>query len=530
MATLGDLWRSALPTAWAAEQPPEAALGREVAWVRVLRARVPALEALDPGDVVLVSPGALAAVAPDAREAAALAEEMAAAGATAVLLVGAGERGPDAAAGRPPAGSASAGPSPDVALAGAAATRGLPVLHVPAADPGALERSLIAWLVNRRAGIERRAAALERSVEQLALAGADLADLVAAVGGFLGRAAVLEGARGDTLAIHAPPEPPAAAAAASRYLAGRSGVALRVPLPISPPGAARRPELARHGETPARGALLLLGDEPVGELERAACDRVAGLLALQLARDAAVARARETARRSEALPADGPPWVVMVARQAGVEEVENGEQREALRAELRLLAPHRRLSLRGDSESLEFRLVAAIDADDPLGLGLAGRVAAFLRRTVAVSQAFDDPSVRPLAEAEARAALEAAAGHGISPAVVRADRIAAYRLLGNLHNLPEGERQARALLAPLLAGRPGRVAERLATLRAVLDHPGLAESAAALGVHRNTVAYRVRRLEAIGRWDLRDPELRLALGVAVRIVQRAQVGGGPGGR
>jgi DNA-binding PucR family transcriptional regulator len=43
--------------------------------------------------------------------------------------------------------------------------------------------------------------------------------------------------------------------------------------------------------------------------------------------------------------------------------------------------------------------------------------------------------------------------------------------------------------------------------------------AAALGVHRNTVAYRIRRIEAVSGWDLRDPELRLALAVAVRIVQ-----------
>jgi DNA-binding PucR family transcriptional regulator len=46
--------------------------------------------------------------------------------------------------------------------------------------------------------------------------------------------------------------------------------------------------------------------------------------------------------------------------------------------------------------------------------------------------------------------------------------------------------------------------------------------ASALGVHRNTVTYRVRRIEELAGWDLRDPELRLALAVAVRIVQSAQ--------
>jgi DNA-binding PucR family transcriptional regulator len=92
-----------------------------------------------------------------------------------------------------------------------------------------------------------------------------------------------------------------------------------------------------------------------------------------------------------------------------------------------------------------------------------------------------------------------------------------------LHDLPDGARQARALLAPILAGRADVRREHLATLRAVLDNPGVAEAAASLGVHRNTVAYRVRRIEEIAGWHLADPELRLALGVAVRLVQEDQV-------
>ena len=37
------------------------------------------------------------------------------------------------------------------------------------------------------------------------------------------------------------------------------------------------------------------------------------LLALELSRDAAVRQARDETRRGEPLPADGPPWVVMLA-------------------------------------------------------------------------------------------------------------------------------------------------------------------------------------------------------------------------
>jgi DNA-binding PucR family transcriptional regulator len=168
---------------------------------------------------------------------------------------------------------------------------------------------------------------------------------------------------------------------------------------------------------------------------------------------------------------------------------------------------------------VDVRVVAAAPADDAAGLVLAGRVGAVLGRPVAVSRPFSAPAGRSTAEADARATLEAAERLPTPPTVARADRLPAYRLVGNLHNLPEGARQARALLAPLMTGRPDVQLERLATLRAVLDEPGLGEAAAALGVHRNTVAYRVRRIEAVTGWSLADPELRFPVALALRLVQ-----------
>jgi hypothetical protein len=329
-------------------------------------------------------------------------------------------------------------------------------------------------------------------------------------------------------------------------------VALRVALPA--PVAAEDGVSPSGVPEPARGSLLLLGDEPATEGERIACERVAALLALELGREVAVARAREEARRGGSLPADGPPWVVLVARQADGEDAPrprgaparvdpradgrarpgpragagppptpSAEGREAVRAELRLLAPSRRLALRGTAESLEYRLVAVADASDPQGLVIADRVARLVRRLVAVSRPFREPADRPQAEAEARATLEAAEAAVGGARVVRADRLPAYRILGGLHDIPDGQRLSRALLGPVLAGSPGAVSARLATLRAVLDAAGPIDAAQALGVHRNTVAYRVRRLEEIGGWDLSDPDLRLALSTALRIVQNAQV-------
>ena len=529
MATLEDLRAAVLPGArWLAAGPdvaPSTATSLDLAWVRLMRARVPAFDALEPGDLAIVPRAALAVVAPDGDSVVALVRGCIDAHIGGIVLVT-----------DPLAPAAGATPATDPTLGQlvtTAAQAGLPVLDAGPTDASAVERSAIGFLVNHRAELERQATILETRLEQVALGGGGPDGLAAAIAGFLGRPIAIEGRRGATLAVHVPPDVPDAGPAVAAYHDRRRAAAARIPLPI--PG-----EPAGNN-----GALVLLGERPASELERVATARIVGLVALELARDEALGRALETARR-EPLPSDGPPWVVIVARQAPAEPIpptENrpvdgarsdrgapaddpaesqrreAQRREALRRDLRSLAPARRLALRGDALSVELRIVAALDGADPAGAGIGGRIAAFLGRLVAVSRPFADAAGRSAAEADARATLEAAEVLASPPPVARADRLPAYRLLGNLHNVPDGTRQARALLAPLLRGRPDVRRERLATLRAVLDEAGLAEAADALGVHRNTVAYRVRRIEEATGWRLADPELRFPLALALRLVQ-----------
>jgi PucR family transcriptional regulator, purine catabolism regulatory protein len=491
MASLRDLVRTILPLArpFGSTQLDPARGEREVTWVRVLKARVPAFDALEAGDLAIIPGPALAVVAPSLTATDELAAALARARVPAVVLVD-GDGGADAVD----------------ALGTSAADAGLTVLRVGREDPVALERSVIGFLVNRRAELDRRAADLEGQLARLALLGRGLDVLAAAIGAFLGRAVVIEGRRGDPIAVHAPNELPGAGAAVTRYLASPGAAALRVAIP------------APADEPGAGGRLVLLGDDPPNELERIAADRIAALLALELARDEAVRQAREETRRGDPLPAEGPPWVVLLARQAAADRPDDIAAREETRAELRLLVSPRRLALRGTSESLELRLVAAAPADDPEGLAISARIASFLDRVVAVSRPFNEPGARPAAEASARATLEAADALDAPPTVARASRLPAYQLLGNVRNLPDGLRQARELLAPVLVGREAVQEERLRTLQAVLEAASLGEAAARLGVHRNTIAYRVGRLEALGGWDLSDPDLRFALSVATRIL------------
>ncbi|MEX2012010.1 MAG: helix-turn-helix domain-containing protein [Chloroflexota bacterium] len=466
----------------------------EIGWVRVMKARVPAFDALEAGDIAIVPGAALRLVAPGAAERDSLVAACSRARVGAVVLLDSDE-------------SETGDRDALDALEAALRVAGLPALRTERADAAALERSIIGFLVNQRAELEHQAAVLEGRLEALALAGTDLDGLVGAVAGFLGRAVALEGPRGSSLAVHAPPGARDAAAAVARYHAQPRAVALRVSLP---------------GSSGPAGSLALLGERPASELERVVSGRIAGLMALELARGDAVRRALDTSRRAETLPAAGPPWVVLVARQR-TPEGDTVEARERTRRDLRLLAPARRMGLRGDADSLELRAVLAVDPADPQALVPAGRVAALLGRSVALSRPFEEATGRPAAEAEARATLEAVEPLEEPPAVARADRLPAYRLLGNLHNLPDGARLARSLLEPLLGGRPDVQREHLATLRAVLEQPGLAEAAHVLGVHRNTVAYRVRRIEALTGWRLSDPELRLPLALALRLVQTGQV-------
>ena len=472
---------------------------RPIAWVRVMRGRVPAFDALEPGDLVIAPGSALAVVAPGAAELDSLVAALAGVPLSGAILAE-GDQGGEGAEALDRA-------------AAALARAGIPSVRVSRPDAAELERSVIGFIVGRGAELERQASLLEAELRRRALEGGGVAALVATVSAFLGRALALEAGRGAPIMVHAPAEAPGAAAEAARYearAAGRAGaVALRVELP-SAAGAA--------------GSLLVLGPEPASELARVTLPRVAGLVALELARDEAVRGAADRARRSEPMPAAGPPWAVILSRQREPGEDDTpaaGDARETARRAIRLLAPARRMNLRGDADSLEIRAVAAGDLGETAAL--AERVGDLLGRPVAVSRPFSNPADRPAAEAEARATLEAALALDRKPRLARADRLAIYRMLGALHKLPDARQLALAVLGPLLDARPDVRRERIETLRAVLGRGGVSEAAASLGVHRNTVAYRLRRIEAATGWQLADPELRLPLAAALEFVQEEQL-------
>ena len=404
MASLRELVQTLLPTAEPLVDARAEAMARTVTWVRLLRTRLPAFDGMDAGDLALIPLTTLRAVAPDEASRREMVEYLADHNATGILVISSDESDAES----------------DAALAhlvAAAAVTRLPSLLVRGAEPAHLERSLIGAVVNRRAELERQAVALERQIAALALDGQGLDALIGALAAFIGRAVALEARGGATLAVVAPAGLPGSAAAAkavSRYLGKHRAEGQRIPLPAVP-GA---PDAERYGdggraedeESPLSdeanerpGSIVLLGDEPVGERDRIACERVAPLLALEIVRVAAELPANAGRGETRTLPVEGPPWVAIAARQPRPHEADV----PALRRELRLLAGPRRFMLRGSNESLEVRIIAVADASDPGAQEIAKRVAKRLGRPVAVSKPFADATARPAAEAEARAALEA---------------------------------------------------------------------------------------------------------------------------
>ncbi|MGW7535811.1 PucR family transcriptional regulator [Amycolatopsis sp. NPDC054798] len=254
---------------------------------------------------------------------------------------------------------------------------------------------------------------------------------------------------------------------------------------------AHRLELERD----ARSRSALLGDllrhdtEPGADLRRRAADagwRLGGWhvgLRIGVPADVdTVSRTQEVVRalRAESIDAvtveHGEGWTGWVT----FEQEPTAERVRALSARLR--AVHR---------SLRRTLDAHLGVGRPHADGL----------TATVAEATD---------AARLAATRPETGH-----FLHVDQLGMAQLLLEWTRTDTFEPAARALLAPLVPA-PG---DLIRTLAAYLDaESSLAETATVLGIHRNTVAARISRIEQLLQVDLSRPDERLALHLAARAV------------
>jgi purine catabolism regulator len=94
--------------------------------------------------------------------------------------------------------------------------------------------------------------------------------------------------------------------------------------------------------------------------------------------------------------------------------------------------------------------------------------------------------------------------------------LSVYRLLFQLEHSPDLIAFQEEMAGPLLAFEGGN--ELIHTLEAYFEHHGnLSQTAEALHIHRNTLIYRMERIEAITNLDLDKPDNRLALQLSLHI-------------
>ena len=125
----------------------------------------------------------------------------------------------------------------------------------------------------------------------------------------------------------------------------------------------------------------------------------------------------------------------------------------------------------------------------------------------------------PRSRRAAEQALRVRAQRGGHARVVHIRHVRAHAVLLDLLDLASehpGLREGR--LGDLLAADPEHAAQHRETLRAYLDCSGnIAKAAERLGVHPNTLRYRVRRVVELSRLDLDDPDERLITELQLRM-------------
>ena len=541
--TIADVWRGALPqgTKLCAGQ---SSLRREVGWCTALRARPPAFEPLRGGELLLIDPALLSAF--DSRL-------------TLPELI------------RSVAGQGVAG----VAVRGAisaqslevAEEHGLPLLELPPVPPlDEVEQRVLRYIVDRRAELHDRAQDLHRQLSELALAGRGIRPLLNRLHELTGVAVLLErDTQVEFVGVgEAGTLPPGMAAALARDRPSLDQWLREVPLSAFDPPVAARPLPEGRSRLIAPilvqgsigGFLSLVGkDGELGELHRLAVGRAAHACAIELVRLRAARDARDEVEEEllDVLTAARPGSSEAARERAkrkgfdlestylvlAGEAEETGRARAVRSAWERQLSVMRLNHLVRDRGDLVIALISLAGRRVPEPASLIGQLHRLATEAAGSPVAVGHGALRSGAGAVSAAAREAEQAleigrrlHGATASTAFSE-LGLYRFLYALQPLPE----LRAFGEDTLGGlrRRDRTGVLMATLRAYLAVNGSPTDAAdRLHLHRNTVLYRLQRIEQILARDLRDADVRLTLHLALKIEEVLEQGSGsrvraPGG-
>ncbi len=514
----------------------QSSLRREVGWCTALRARPPAFEPLRGGELLLIDPSVLSAF--DSRI-------------TLPQLI-------RSVAGQAVAGVAIRGPISEETLK-VAEEHALPLLQLPAAAPlDEVEQRVLRYIVDRRAELHDRAQDLHRQLSELALAGRGIRPLLNRLHELTGVAVLLER---DThveyvSAVDSGALPAGMAAALARDRPSLDQWLREVPLSAFDPPVAARPLADGRSRLIAPilvqgsigGFLSLVGmDGELGELHRLAVGRAAHACAIELVRLRAARDARDEVEEEllDVLTAARPgsseaarerakrrgfdlesPYLVLAAQAE-----EPGRARALRGAWERQLGVMRLNHLVRDRRDLVLALISVAGRRGPEPATLIAQLHRAAGEAAAGSVAVGYGVLRSGAGAVSAAAREAEQAlemgrrlHGPAAATAFSE-LGLYRFLYALQPRPE----LRAFGEEVLGGlrQRDRTGVLMATLRAYLAVNGSPTDAAArLHLHRNTVLYRLQRIEQILQRDLRDADVRLTLHLALKIEEVVEQGSG----
>jgi PucR family transcriptional regulator, purine catabolism regulatory protein len=544
MITVEDVITLALPPGTTVAAGA-AGLGREVTWAARIRSSPPAFGHLAGGELVLLPVSILAEL--DERlqldEAIRRLAELGVAGAAVLGAIGKSAReAADAAA--------------------------LPLLALPkGADVGALERDAARLISERRRAVQHRGQEVLRQLMDLAIAGEPLGDIVQELARISGRPVALEGRDGRLLAYHAvgksapsreriesmvqrdrplvarwlrttaeasPADPPTVTyeldSAWSRLVApviGRDGMLGSVSL-IVPRGSAT-PEDAQVTARGAAACAVVLAREQAAATVR----REVELDVLDEVLDGALRSEATLLQQAKRLGHDLlSSHVAVIARidstVAGPVRASGSDERwEGLEASIARTGTTRggRVLWRIRNNSAEFvlpaveasqeRQLAVTLKDELMGLVRSREESAI---SVGVGTIRDGIAGIRRSHAEARQSLLLGRRmHGPGHLTLFGD-LGVYRLIFAAEALPELSDLYTQALGELLAYDRQNNADLVSTLDAFFAANGSPKEAAErLGVHRNTVLYRLDRIRDITGYDLDDAGLRLRLQLALHI-------------
>jgi purine catabolism regulator len=530
-ATVHDVWAGALPPGTQLVGG-QRGLDREVRWVVTLRPRPPGLVGLKGGELVLVSADTLKALDDRLTLSRAL-DQLAQAGVAAIAARG----GIDASA-----------------MARADAL-GFPLLSIPAdASLGQTEQEALRLLADRQAETAELTRQVQQQLTELLIAGHGLPAIVDRLAVLTRRAVAVEDATGvrqlSGAAVSLPDRAQVVDAlerTRARLYAWIDG--RRVPA-ADPPTQRFRLEIEGIGRIVAPiaaddGALAFLSliapHESLGRADALSASQGATVCALVLARERAVLQAEDRLRRD-----------VVTDLLSGAFTSDSALMERAERLGFNLTVPHLPIALRvatdppssprsHDVVNSLVREFGRLGVSAPVGV---------LADTIGVAYPLDgaEPAVvatrvhRLAAQVSGKVVSAGVGRTGTGPAAIaqgyrEADRalviarrlfapgaltffqnLGVHRLLLALDGHPELSAFYEETLAAIDQYDRANRSELLPTLEAFFAADNsLAETAARLHLHRNTVAYRLRRIEQISGHQLGEPETPLALQLGLRV-------------